>query len=103
MYKEVVDYYNNGQDEIVVKNIDNKNVVFNYNPNTGNYRIYKIGFYEWLFNPEYKVFEVFPVERTEFKMHYKKCGTWGKPVMKYKDLSVQEILDYLKKQIKEGE
>jgi hypothetical protein len=88
-HKEVIEYYNNGQDEIVVKNIDNKNVVFNYNPNTGNYRIYKIGFYEWLFNPKYKVFEVF------FKHNTHKWNLFD-----FIKAKPQEILDYLKNQTK---
>jgi len=89
--KKLIKYYNDNQSEIKVINIDNKNVTFNHNPKTGNYQIYKIGFYEWLFNPKYKVFEVFGLDA--FERNHILNGALR--------MNTEEIIKYLTEQIEE--
>jgi hypothetical protein len=106
-HKEVIEHYNNGQDEY-----ENRGIYKNY---LGDYvvKIYyeydsetktickeiEIGFYEWLFNPKYKVFEVFKLGRADMEENIFEVS-W---VYNYTTKQPQEILDYLKNQIRKYE
>jgi hypothetical protein len=59
--KEVIEYYNNGQSEweIIVIN-SSYDIMIKLKDDEKRY-VVNIGFYEWLFNPIYKVFEVFNI------------------------------------------
>ena len=72
--KEVVDYYNGKQDEWkILKIIDvNYKIIFRDS-------IYPTGFYEWLFNPKYKVFEVFVKDNVQIGLFRKQ----PKEIIKY--------------------
>lgn len=62
--KEVIKYWNENQDEWKVEHIENKAVRIHEIHNAHTV-VSIIGFYEWLFNPKYKVFEVFGINLTK--------------------------------------
>jgi hypothetical protein len=102
-YNEVIEHYNNGQDEYIIEMI--REIHDRYNKPTGEYIVIleqetcnHIGFYEWLFNPKYKVFEVFKIE-----LNYIFSMSIGEGYIDelYGMDSVEKILTYLKNQIKE--
>jgi hypothetical protein len=90
--ERVKEFYNNGQDDkdYKIRNIyyskkyDTWYVEFKYLPS--------IPFYEWLFNPKYKVFEVFKINSVILANNYK--------VVTHKWIyrEPEEILTYLSKQ-----
>jgi hypothetical protein len=105
--ERVKELYNNGQDEwsvwkIFVNSKDEKIDLKGFiNEDIGNIYIRKkenkesgecIGFYEWLFNPKYKVFEVFKINSVILANNYK--------VVTHKWIyrEPEEILTYLSKQ-----
>jgi hypothetical protein len=89
MYKEVVEYYNNGQDEFENLIIDGSTVIL---WQKGHLHKHVIGFYEWLFNPEYKVFEVFNIGEHDIADLYFEYGEPAK---------TNELMQFLKESIKE--
>jgi hypothetical protein len=112
MYKEIKEYYNNGQDEFENLIIDGETVVL---WQKGHLHKHVIGFYEWLFNPKYKVFEVFGQKKQVCSDCWKEeneycvvnAGQHSYMISKSHALAKwcigkqsQEILDYFKQQIK---
>lgn len=102
--QDIIKYYNKNQDEwwTTDYNDDYQMYVEEYDDNQGcclnSGDKYWIGFYEWLFNPKYKVFEIFKV----------KTGSVMEAVILSYDqgdkvYAVPEILEYLYKQIKPKE
>lgn len=59
---------------------------------------YNIGFYEWLFNPRYKVFEVFDITYIKTSMLYELEGAREKIIIR----QPEEIIKYLESTIKRG-
>jgi hypothetical protein len=111
--REVVEFYNNRQDEwsvwkIFVNSKDEKIDLKGFiNEDIGNIYIRKkenkesgecIGFYEWLFNPKYKVFEVFNLGGPDVEYFFGISD--GLAYTKnYRGLKpIDEILTYLSKQ-----
>lgn len=61
MHEKVIEIYNKGQDEYAIdikKDVSGDYVVFI--TETKDNETFMADFYEWLFGPKYKVFEVFP-------------------------------------------
>jgi hypothetical protein len=105
-HKEVIEYYNNGQDEWNdLINIDVKNGIVEFGEWINKENGYKgireeIDFYEWLFNPKYKVFEVFHFIITFMTKGYITFNHNPKKEVIIKN-KPELILDYLKNQTKE--
>jgi hypothetical protein len=95
-YKEVIEHYNNGQDKWEIGDIisDCTQCIVYIGKSESVIRM-NIGFYEWLFNPKYKVFEVFKVSPKYFMGFIQHKGIWHMGVKQ-----PQEILTYLKNQTK---
>jgi hypothetical protein len=99
-HKEVIEYYNNGQDEYNIESIFQRNNrgtndISENDPYYVSINCNQKGFYEWLFNPRYKVFEVFKLGRADMEENIFEVS-W---VYNYTTKQPQEILDYLKNQI----
>ena len=108
---KVIEYYNKGQDVIKIKSLDEHEV---YHQILKSDKIPKghkmlldhnsISFYEWIFNPKYKVFEVFLIDRMKIKKmlkHNLEIINEGKLSWSF-DVFMQpkEILKYLEEQTK---
>ena len=91
----VQEYYNQGQSEYSICDIGEDFVrIKRFGTITEHY--YKIGFYEWLFNPKYKVFEVFQVNSIIGDI----SGLFtAKEKWRYIPKQSTEIIDYLYKSI----
>ena len=87
--KDIIKYYNKGQGEYKITGINDDNyVIFRIEkPKVENY-FRAIGFYEWLVNPKYKVFEVFAV--------YKDYLFWEDEVGMQYVREPKEIIEYLR-------
>ncbi len=98
---KTIEYYNKGQSEIKIKSIDEHEV---YHQILKSDKIPKghkmlldhksISLYEWIFNPKYKVYEVFNVNKYDIRLK-----DIRETSREYK--SEKEILEYLHQQIKE--
>lgn len=94
MNKRVSEYYNEKQHKYWIDIKDNEVYIHPLKPykcGKGNYSVYRktgecfvVGSYEWLFNPKYKVFEVFDAYVSSHSIREK---------------SLREIIDYLAKKM----
>jgi hypothetical protein len=91
-HKEVIEYYNNGQDDEKLKVEDIFIGIQNDWKVKVLYESPSIGFYEWLFNPRYKVFEVFNIDESDIADLYFEYGEPAK---------TNELMQFLKESIKE--
>lgn len=94
--KAITDYYNNGQEEYEIMDMDIGDwsiVDVSHYEKNGDQTCDTIGFYEFLFNPKYKVFEVlfpekeFAGETSTYKYMCVDLGT------------TEEIINYIYKEI----
>ncbi len=87
MNKKVIEYYNKNQDEFHIISYNKKIKVFKilYFGHE-----YKIDSYEFIFNPKYKVFEVFGINDMKTVLAFRKKGAWNLTARQPK-----EIIKYL--------
>ena len=90
MNKQVIEFYNKR---------NNEHQIISYNKKIKEFKIlwadheYKIAFYEFIINPDYKVFEVFKFDTANI---FDLCDESNKKFDKFKQ--PKKILEYLSKQ-----
>ena len=94
--KKIVEEYNKRQDELFAELLDTDNILIEISSKKGH--ISCVGFYEWLWNSEYKVFKVFKIPYGFIQMITRSAGNENILMI---DKSMQEIIDYIYKQLED--